>query len=454
MKKLILPIILFMMFMPFYVNAETKTYNICQEGCEYNSILKVWQNVNKLDGSYDVVINFDDNGPYNFLDDFLFSDAEQYQVSLKSYSDLNGSIYGDDGYEYYCDDNGIIVSLSNMRVIDYNTRNMTCILTYEDEYQTSPYIYNSKINSVTINGYENGRTTIDVVDSLSEGSLFKDLERFFFSGVVNTKKAKFNNIDFVGSFYAGSDLEEKPQIYADNCNFRHGILAYGVDLNISNSNINKVYSLGNGTKVWLETNNKFINDEYQFPSYASILAGLNETSDNDNYEELEYIFLDGLTSTFEDDSPNALLNNYIDMVFYILGMDSTKSTLLKIDNGEILISNPIKNITMSLSDTKEIKKIIDELSDKNYEYVIEDETVLNIEDGKIIPKKLGTTMINITTSDGLYYRISVEVKRDEQSVIINPNTGTGTYIILFIIFLAITSSIYLFMKKRRNFILK
>ncbi len=109
MKKVLLSILLIIVIIPFTVKAQTKTYNICKEGCDYDSILVVWSEVNHLEEDYDVVVNFKDEAVYSFLD-FNYMD--------------------------------ILMS---------------------DEWSVGTYIWNPHVKSFTMNGYENGKTVIDVL---------------------------------------------------------------------------------------------------------------------------------------------------------------------------------------------------------------------------------------------------------------------------------------------------
>ncbi len=109
MKKALFTILLAISIFPLLVKAQTKTYNICKEGCEYDSILVVWSEINHLTEDYDVVVNFKDGAVYSFLD-FKYAD-----------------------------------------------------LLMSSEWDTGIYIYNPHVKSFTMNGYENGKTVIDVL---------------------------------------------------------------------------------------------------------------------------------------------------------------------------------------------------------------------------------------------------------------------------------------------------
>ncbi len=102
---------LFALFLPFIVNASTKTYNICKEGCEYDSILVVWHDIYKLTEDTDVVINFKDDGVYTFFD------MNHFDVIMEM-----------------------------------------------DEDEQAAHITNPHVKSVVINGDKDNNTTIDVIN--------------------------------------------------------------------------------------------------------------------------------------------------------------------------------------------------------------------------------------------------------------------------------------------------
>ena len=74
--KRILVIIISLFFMPIIANAETLTYNVCKNGCEYTNYTDVEEELyqkainNEFDGQ-DIIINFQDNEKYN-ANGFIF----------------------------------------------------------------------------------------------------------------------------------------------------------------------------------------------------------------------------------------------------------------------------------------------------------------------------------------------------------------------------------------------
>ena len=64
MKKYIF-ILLIILFVPVFANAETLEFNICKSGCEYESLADVYQHTELFAGNdYDVIINFNENEIY------------------------------------------------------------------------------------------------------------------------------------------------------------------------------------------------------------------------------------------------------------------------------------------------------------------------------------------------------------------------------------------------------
>ena len=210
MKKLILPILLFLMFMPFVVNAKTKTYDICQNGCEYDRLADVIIDVNLLQEEYDVVINFKDSGPYYLIKDER--DFEYIQSKMEDVCTSNGGTW--DGYD--------CISTETLDIIGGNT-----------------YIYNSNLNSVILNGVEN-KTTIYPTGIFS---ISEFLSALTFSGVLQSN-FEFNNLNFESSLYFAS-VTKAISGKINNCDVKHSTLVFGnVNLDIYNSTINNVYSLG------------------------------------------------------------------------------------------------------------------------------------------------------------------------------------------------------------------
>ncbi len=345
MKKRFLLLIIMILVIPSFVNAKEKVYNICKSGCEYSKIIDVWSDINKLNDNVDVIVNFKDAGPYSFMDGYEnyigdYINADTYEVPL---------ISGEDYYSY-CLDGDNKIDLDDEKVYDYNTSTHKCLLIKGDEkrYKTSPYIYNSNINSVTINGYDKERTVIDIVGAGDEDSILHPYARLFFMGAVNTKLSYFKNLDIIGSFYGGSELNDDSIIIADNCNFRYGILTYGVKMNITNSNINRVYSLFN-SKVYIDPeSNEFNANGYRFITKDSIPKEFSDITTKEDLEEWENLFKEYIENEFKNDNKfdftTATVNNAFDMIMASIGSDNKHTNLMPISGGEIIIMNNIKNL--------------------------------------------------------------------------------------------------------------
>lgn len=210
MKKYILSILLFMLFMPFYVNAETKTYEICQNGCEYDRFTDVIIDVNLLQENYDVVINFEDAGPY-----YLIKDEQDYNnIQTKG--------------EEICTSNG------------GNWDGFQCVLDGSSTLIGGPiYIYNSKLSSITINGVKD-KTIIHPTGIFSMSELLSNLT---FPGILYSN-FELNNLKFESSLYFAS-LDKGVYGKINNCDIKYNILVFGNEnVEILNSKINNVYSLG------------------------------------------------------------------------------------------------------------------------------------------------------------------------------------------------------------------
>ena len=66
--KIFVFVLLSVFLFPVVSYAETKTYNICKSGCDYDSLVPVWYDINTLTTDADVVVNFKDSGSYTFMD--------------------------------------------------------------------------------------------------------------------------------------------------------------------------------------------------------------------------------------------------------------------------------------------------------------------------------------------------------------------------------------------------
>lgn len=449
-KRMLLITLLGILFSPLVTRAETKTYEICKSNCQYNELLTVWKEINYLKEDYDVIINIKDEGPYSFLDgiDNYFDesfdeyDYEQYEVPLVYDPNIT------EGRPYYCDDNGVRVNLNNSRVIDYNTRDGICVLESEEDYKVSTYIINNKINSITINGNPSTKTKIDIVGAEEEGSLFAGFDRFFFTGLLNTKRASYNNIELNGSFYMAANTSNKPIINIDNCDFKYGVLAYNVEATISNSNLNRIYSLSSGTKVYLDTNNKYLNNLYVFPDLNAIHNDNSHNFSNDYTEEEEAALIERFYE-YEVNNEMDFITNFfeygISTIFSLLTNDVESTILLEIDNGRIIIMKSPSKIYLKLNETKDIKSALKNLEGTNYTINIKDPEILSILDGKIIPKSQGKTTVYVYAESGEVYKIEVEV--DNQDTVINPKTGQLKIVIILLIFISLLVYKYVYKRK-------
>ena len=207
MKKLLIIIMIFLF--PLVVKAETKTYEICQEGCEYDRLAPVIIDVNLLQDEYDVEINFKDEGPY-----YLIKDEQDYTTMLSRIEEEcinnNGTW---DGYD--------------------------CINPESIIIGTSSMFFNSRLKSLTLNGVEN-KTKIFPTGIFSMSEFLNALT---FSGILQTD-FELNNLYFASSIYFTAVTKDVKGTI-NNCDIKHGILAYGNEyIEIKNSKINNVYAIG------------------------------------------------------------------------------------------------------------------------------------------------------------------------------------------------------------------
>ena len=103
--------------------------------------------------------------------------------------------------------------------------------------------------------------------------------------------------------------------------------------------------------------------------------------------------------------------------------------------------------TVSITEQLNLFSIFNDIpDDANINFKIVNPSILKLENGKIIPLKVGSTDV---TFDYAYtsYKLNVQVYD-------NPNTGTGLYIIILVIVLMLSFCLYLIMKNRNDYIMK
>ena len=122
-----------------------------------------------------------------------------------------------------------------------------------------------------------------------------------------------------------------------------------------------------------------------------------------------------------------------------------------ITGGEGTIDNPYRiafkeeeSIILKITSKSNINELFEGLDDTDVNWIIEDKSILKIENGVIIPLKIGTTKV-LGEKDGVQYGLTVNVI---DVMVINPETKD--YVVLLLIVLLITGTVtMLFYKKKQ-----
>ena len=97
MKRIII-IVISLFIMPILVNAETLTFNVCKDGCEYTNLSSISSIVNNVTEEVNIIINITDSSEYeenyvNFYNDNINSIIINGNNSIITNDGSNGSIY-------------------------------------------------------------------------------------------------------------------------------------------------------------------------------------------------------------------------------------------------------------------------------------------------------------------------------------------------------------------------
>ncbi len=86
-----------------------------------------------------------------------------------------------------------------------------------------------------------------------------------------------------------------------------------------------------------------------------------------------------------------------------------------------------KSVTLKSKDQLELNSVFPDVSD--LEWTVEDETIAMVKDGKIVPLKVGKTVLS-ATNGGVNYRINLIV---DNSLLNNPKTFNISYVLVLLI---------------------
>lgn len=110
-------------------------------------------------------------------------------------------------------------------------------------------------------------------------------------------------------------------------------------------------------------------------------------------------------------------------------------TLLKVELEDIVDLEEEKSVTLKSKDQLELNSVFPDVSD--LEWTVEDETIAMVKDGKIVPLKVGKTVLN-ASNGSVNYRINLVV---DNSLLSNPNTFNISYVLVILIVCGLFGSI-------------
>lgn len=437
MKKYLLPILLLIMFIPFYANAEEFTFKICND-CEWN-----FDNLNELNSHIESINNRD------YDDDILenkyiieFADGNYtFDYNFPMFETNNTELYFGEG-TYTFDQ----LSIEGIRYVIKGKGIGKTIINANDLSSEDNFIIGISDMTIKINDYFNLDTSGEnfndyygityILDEEKAGIKLENVDiryngenspEVFINCFQYMPSLTINNIKYVGKeilfeFENDGDLENEQFDYINiiNSDFSKTNLTFEVDgkanrINIENSKLNKIYA-GYGITVQIDCNSTFVNGTSRGKGELQSDEALNQ------YNIYEY--------------QNELYSEY---------------------NGQI-ITSVCKKKEIKITDRVKLEDLNKELRlEIDGTWIAKPEGIIQINNNELIPLKIGKTILS-KEIDGIINNVTIDVIEDNTisvpDTIKNPNTGTGMYVVISIIILAITLSLYLVMKKKKNDIIK
>ena len=353
--KRILVVTISLFLMPVIVNAETITYEICKNGCEYDEVYSVGLNINQDPNlaDKDIIIKVTDSATYDWpVENAIFGSNDNI---IKSLSIDFGNSYINNNYDY------IYV---NFYVDNLSLKNINYIGDNEETF----YINSAK--KVTISNSK--------VDAIS--FLYDTEDEILLNDVLNIDSQSLNNIKVLG--LAGN-------IGIKNMDFSNTVLRIiGGKINIWNSNIFRL--MNSLEKNTAETN--IYNSKFHSLIYKQL------RDDGSEYDDDFDVW-----RTINDGRKINNITNFDRYIFdvYLIYYHYFSNTTVYFD----------KEAEIKVNDKLNLVDYLDYFTeDKEISYTIEDETIAKIENKELIGLKPGNTKVEVTTDDGhVIYNINLTV---------------------------------------------
>ena len=352
MKKYIYLLLSAFLFIPFIVNAETITYNVCESGCEYTNLGDVVRAI------------------------YSISDLTDKDIVINVNSDMNSYL-----------DIGSIDNMANSVTINGNNHDFN---NSQFELSAKNIIINDCINIEGIIAYNSDKVSVN--NSSINFMLYMSLEsnmqirpkEINLSDVLEMDEKSMNDLKSLGLM---------GNIKIDNMDFS-SVLIVPIEgtIKIYNSEVNKIVNgLSEGEKFTATTN--IYNSKFNSLKYVNITS-------KDNPVISEY-------ATFMNNSTiDASLLNYD---IYDVNLEEGNysfhlNTYIYFDKEAKLKPGDKLNLVDYLDYYTE---------DKEIEYTIEDESIAKIENKELIALKEGSTKVTVTTDEGhVVYNINFVVEKE------------------------------------------
>ena len=405
MKKYIYIILSLFLFMPFMVNAETLTYNVCESGCEYSSLGDVRtaiRNISDLSDK-DIVVNINSD-----VNDYLYVGSVDNMINSVT---INGNNHDFNNQNFHFD----------TKKVEINNCNGLSLVSLENSEKIS--IKNSDIENISYALRDSIEHIKDAVFNISEILDIDEVSLNNLKWIALVGNIRIENIDLSnqGLYFAGGTLN----IYNSKIAYLENI-SYNADIKVemNKSEIGTVFNYSTMySKEHSDEYNDIVIDIYEsklekivnYPEVKTITANLY----NSSFNSLKYVdiksqnnpafneYLNFLTenANITYSFKNMPLNNDIyDLDGTGFEMQSKSTTNVYFDKETKLKPDDKLNLVNYLDYYTE---------DKEIEYTIEDESIAKIENKELIGLKEGNTKVTVTTDEGhVIYRINLVVEKE------------------------------------------
>lgn len=403
--------------LPVVGNAETITYNVCKNGCEYSEVTGVLIELQDRENNYnndDITINITDTSDY-YIDNskIEINYDENTLANINSFT-INGNnstwIFGNGNRnEIYIGAKNILVD--KVKVKDYFNLGENWELSYKGNFflmSDSLHVSNSDIGEI-INEKKAGTSNIDNCRTYEYGSFGNSYINNSEMGIIFIPNDSFNNLY---------------QFNMENVKISLVMMLFGVNGTINNSHFKGLTSQNSIINIQ-NSEGKVYN--FSFGDYDSIVNIYNPINKGTSYFNISSLEEYNNYTPQENEPP--LYGEETGMIVDKWGYDYANIT----------VGNKTAKINIYYDDYASIKvdeninfkKYFDTIeNDTILTYVIDDSSIAKENNGIVTALKEGTTNITATREDGLViYRIKLTVikqtiaeKIDEMTIKV-PKTG-------------------------------